>query len=414
MYILLSWICTTIYEDLRSCARATSHCVRIIRFSTRLAAWFLRDMYEYCVRGDVWMYVRVYMCVISRRKRSLTSPWRLLRLAVGEGNTGGNTGCKPRDRASRIYKVEREPLESATRRLAPERDAFRILLARSRDSRERKEEDERIITVVAMRDSASKEQMSREWKREREREREKWKDGRALTARQVRCKRHEAREGESSWCAYVHAWLNDFRKVVSPQVDGIREMTRRSHRRRRSTTSSRPPPSSSPSSAARKSDARASGRCPFERWEWKSLRVYVRIDPIGARYYYRRMRAFEMKSPLPYASRRRGCPKKARMRARTREWNIRLYIQQDHAAWSHPTSVDARAFVSHRYYAITSRSFPSGGSTILLSSRRRREGNPFRFGNVITEDTRRRPGQPCASRLPADRHVIHVWYRELD
>lgn len=81
--ILLLWICIA-----RSCA--TSHCVRIIRFSTRLAAWFLCDIFLWIlytilyvdVCGGIWMYV------ISRRKRSLTSPWRLLRLAKREGMVG--------------------------------------------------------------------------------------------------------------------------------------------------------------------------------------------------------------------------------------------------------------------------------------------------------------------------------------
>jgi len=51
----------------------------------------------------------------------------------------------PRDRASRIYKVEREPLESATRRLAPEHDvAPRSSLARYEDTaRQREQERER-------------------------------------------------------------------------------------------------------------------------------------------------------------------------------------------------------------------------------------------------------------------------------
>lgn len=59
------------------------------------------------------------------------------------------------------------------------------------------------------------------------------------------------------------------------------------------------------------------------------------------------LRAFEIYETIFAVA--RGMPEKDKNAPR--EWNTRLYVQQDHAASSHPMSVDARAFASYRYYS---------------------------------------------------------------
>lgn len=136
-------------------------------------------------------------------------------------------------------------------------------------------------------------------------------------------------------------------------------------------------------------------------------RLCVRINPIHAILYYTENCApsnWNRKDyPLLY-------PGDARKRQECATRNIHLRVWQVIT----PRDLILRP-PTHEHLCHTAITLLSQGlfravarrSRFFCHPRRRREGDPFRSGNVITENARRRPSNPRAG-FPADRHVTRT------